>query len=197
MKIKYFYQLLISHLGLLLIAIMIISTLLSHFVKDIAYQNRVDEMSSYGNEILQNFKQLPKTEMIFRLRPFEDILSTRQIRFFVFDEKGDVLSQQQGMPPHEALLTKDLWVKLSKGEEIIVKRSDSRRLDQEASLVALPVMEDGKLKGGVVLIAPIQGAEELIAQMNRYLYIIVFVALTITFILSLFLSKFHVKRIKN
>lgn len=88
-------------------------------------------------------------------------------------------------------------VKLAKGEEIIVKRSDSRRLDQEASLVALPVMEDGKLKGGVVLIAPIQGAEELIAQMNRYLYIIVFVALTITFILSLFLSKFHVNRIKK
>lgn len=197
MKIKYFYQLLISHLGLLLIAIIIISTLMSHFVKDIAYQNRVDEMSSYGNEILQNFKQLPKTEMVFRLRPFEDILSTRQIRFFVFDEKGDVLSQQQGMPPHEALLTKDLWAKLSKGEQIIVKRSDSRRLDQEASLVALPVMEDGELKGGVVLIAPIQGAEELVAQMNRYLYIIVFVALTITFILSLFLSKFHVNRIKK
>ena len=108
-----------------------------------------------------------------------------------------MLSQQQEMPPHEALLTKDLWAKLAKGEEIIVKRSDSRRLDQEASLVALPVMEDGKLKGGVVLIAPIQGAEELIAQMNRYLYIIVFVALTITFILSLFLSKFHVNRIKN
>ncbi|MCY7593420.1 sensor histidine kinase, partial [Bacillus altitudinis] len=55
MKIKYFYQLLISHLGLLLIAIIIISTLMSHFVKDIAYQNRVDEMSSYGNEILENF----------------------------------------------------------------------------------------------------------------------------------------------
>ena len=197
MKIKYFYQLLISHLGLLLIAIVIISTLLSHFVKDIAYQNRVNEMSSYGNEILQDYKRLPKIEMTFRLRPFEDILSTRQIRFFVFDEKGDILSQQQVMPPHEVLLTKDLWAKLSKGEQIIVKRSDSRRLDQEASLVALPVMEDGKLKGGVVLIAPIQGAEQLIAQMNRYLYIIVFVALTITFILSLFLSKFHVNRIKK
>ncbi|AVI39876.1 MULTISPECIES: sensor histidine kinase [Bacillus] len=197
MKIKYFYQLLMSHLGLLLIAIIIISTLMSHFVKDIAYQNKVDEMKSYGNEILRNFQQLPKAEMNFRLRPFEDILSTRQIRFFVFDEKGNVLTQQQEMPPHEALLTKDLWTKLAKGEDIIVKRSDSRRLDQEASLVALPVIEDGKLKGGVVLIAPIQGAEELIAQMNRYLYIIVFVALTITFILSLFLSKFHVNRIKK
>ncbi|OUZ06427.1 sensor histidine kinase [Bacillus pumilus] len=197
MKIKYFYQLLMSHLGLLLIAIIIISTLMSHFVKDIAYQNKVDEMKSYGNEILQNFQQLPKAEMNFRLRPFEDILSTRQIHFFVFDEKGNVLTQQQEMPPHEALLTKDLWTKLAKGEDIIVKRSDSRRLDQEASLVALPVIEDGKLKGGVVLIAPIQGAEELIAQMNRYLYIIVFVALTITFILSLFLSKFHVNRIKK
>lgn len=87
MKIKYFYQPLISHLGLLLIAIVIISTLLSHFVKDIAYQNRVNEMSSYGNEILQDYKRLPKSEMTFRLRPFEDILSTRQIRFFVFDEK--------------------------------------------------------------------------------------------------------------
>lgn len=197
MRIKYFYQLLISHLGLLLIAIMIIGFLFSHFVKDIAYQNRVDEMSSYGNEILQNFKQLSTNEMNFRLRPFEDILSTRQIRFFVFDENGDVLSQQQRMPPHEALLTKDLWTKLSKGEQIIVKRSDSRRLDQEASLVVLPAMEEGKLKGGVVLIAPIQGAEQLIAQMNRYLYIIVFVALTITFILSLFLSTFHVNRIKK
>ncbi|MGE6632026.1 ATP-binding protein [Bacillus sp. NPDC077027] len=197
MKIKYFYQLLISHLGLLLIAIVIISSLLSHFVKDIAYQNRVDEMSSYGNQILHNYQTFSRMEMSFRLRPFEDILSTRQIHFFVFDQNGKMVYQEQGMPPGEALLKKDLWTKLAKGEKVLVKRSDSRRLDQEASLVALPLMEDGNLKGGVVLIAPIQGTEQLIAQMNRYLYMIVFIALAITFILSFILSKFHVKRIEK
>ncbi len=48
MRIKYLYQSLLSHVSILILAFFIIISLFSHFVKDFAYQNKVDELSSYA-----------------------------------------------------------------------------------------------------------------------------------------------------
>lgn len=52
MKIKYLYQLLASHISILVLAFLISGAVFSHFVKDFAYQNKVSELTSYGYRIM-------------------------------------------------------------------------------------------------------------------------------------------------
>lgn len=84
MRIKYLYQLLLSHVSILILAFFIIISLFSHFVKDFAYQNKVDELSSYAQQITSELNS--RDLDLRRLYPYQDMLKTRETRFIIFDE---------------------------------------------------------------------------------------------------------------
>jgi signal transduction histidine kinase len=65
------------------------------------------------------------------------------------------------------------------------------------SLVIMPRVVNDQLTGGLILISPISGTREMLSEINQYLLYIVLLALAISVLVSLFLSKLHVKRIQR
>ncbi|MFT4402217.1 ATP-binding protein [Bacillus sp. SW14] len=192
MKIKYLYQLLLSHISILLLAFVIIISLFSHFVKEFAYQNKVEELTSYAVQIANEF-QGGQVDM-HRLYPYQDLLSTRKTQFMLFDEKQRPYFMPEGFPPREKL-KKSEWSKLKKGQTVMI-RADGR-FDDEVSLVAQPIFVQNEFKGAVLLISPISGVEQMVNQVNLYMFYAVISTLVITILVSWLLSKFHVKRIEK
>ncbi|MCY8280968.1 sensor histidine kinase, partial [Bacillus inaquosorum] len=192
MKIKYLYQLLLSHISILLLAFVIIISLFSHFVKEFAYQNKVEELTSYAVQIANEF-QGGQVDM-HRLYPYQDLLSTRKTQFMLFDEKQRPYFMPEGFPPREKL-KKSEWNKLKKGQTVMI-RADGR-FDDEVSLVAQPIFVQNEFKGAVLLISPISGVEQMVNQVNLYMFYAVISTLVITILVSWLLSKFHVKRIEK
>ncbi|MEG7379812.1 HAMP domain-containing sensor histidine kinase [Bacillus subtilis] len=192
MKIKYLYQLLLSHISILILAFVIIISLFSHFVKEFAYQNKVEELTSYAVQIANEF-QGGQIDM-HRLYPYQDILGTRKTKFLLFDEKQQPYFLPEGFPPRDKL-KKEEWSKLKKGQTVMI-RSDGR-FNEEVSLVAQPIMIQNEFKGAVVLVSPISGVEQMVNQVNLYMFYAVISTLAISILVSWLLSKFHVKRIEK
>ncbi|MCI3986294.1 HAMP domain-containing histidine kinase [Bacillus sp. K7] len=192
MKIKYLYQLLLSHISILILAFVIIISLFSHFVKEFAYQNKVEELTSYAVQIANEF-QGGQIDM-HRLYPYQDLLGTRKTQFMLFDEKQRPYFMPEGFPPREKL-KKSEWSKLKKGQTVMI-RADGR-FDDEVSLVAQPIYVQNEFKGAVMLISPISGVEQMVNQVNLYMFYAVISTLAISILVSWLLSKFHVKRIEK
>ncbi|MED1229158.1 HAMP domain-containing sensor histidine kinase [Bacillus nakamurai] len=196
MRIKYLYQLLLSHVSILILAFVIIISLFSHFVKDFAYQNKVEELSSYAQQITMEFDG--RGLDMRRLYPYQDILKTRQTRFIIFDEKQRPYFFPDDMPPHEKLRHKE-WQMLKQGKTVQIRAEMNRFNNEglEVSLVAKPIFINNQFKGAVLLVSPVRGVEQMIGQVNRYMFYAIIGTLIITILLSWLLSKFHVKRIQT
>lgn len=194
MKIKYFYQLLISHVSILILAFLLLSLLFSQFVENYIFENKVDELNSYGERILTDLTVRIEGNEQF-LTEYSQLLDARNIKYILFDNKGRVLYPELKSDPM-IQLTKAEWEEISKGNRVSVKH-DIKRFDQEVTLVALPYMQGGRLIGGVLLLSPITGAMEVVSQLNRFLLYTIIISLTATILLSLVLSKNLIKRITD
>ncbi|QNH39537.1 HAMP domain-containing sensor histidine kinase [Bacillus sp. PAMC26543] len=192
MRIKYLYQLLLSHVSILILAFVIIISLFSHFVKEFAYQNKVEELTSYSVQIASEF-QTGQVDMR-RLYPYQDILRTRKTQFIIFNEAQQPYFHPEDFHPREKL-KKAEWEKLKKGQ-VVMNRADGR-FNDEVSLVAQPIFVNNEFKGAVLLISPISGVEQMINQVNLYMFYAITSTLVITILVSWLLSKFHVKRIQK
>ncbi|WP_336183858.1 HAMP domain-containing sensor histidine kinase [Bacillus sp. 205(2023)] len=192
MRIKYLYQLLLSHVSILILAFVIIISLFSHFVKEFAYQNKVEELTSYAVQIASEF-QTGQVDMR-RLYPYQDILRTRKTQFIIFNEAQQPYFHPEDFHPREKL-KKAEWEKLKKGQ-VVMNRADGR-FNDEVSLVAQPIFVNNEFKGAVLLISPISGVEQMINQVNLYMFYAIISTLVITILVSWLLSKFHVKRIQK
>lgn len=196
MRIKYIYQLLLSQMSIIVIAFIILSSIFSHYVETLVYENKVNELNSYAEAILFEYhfeKSLWEKERI--LSQYSRVLRTQGIYFSLFDSEGRVVSRILGGPP-KFKLNEDEWAQITNGETVVVKR-DLGRFDQDVSLVALPQFINGELAGGILLVSPVSGSKEMIRQMNQYLLYTVFIALLVSLLLSIFLSKLHVRRIQR
>ncbi|WP_251025941.1 HAMP domain-containing sensor histidine kinase [Bacillus sp. ISL-47] len=194
MKIKYFYQLLISHVSILILAFLLLSLLFSQFVENYIFENKVDELNSYGERILTDLTVRIEGNEQF-LTEYSQLLDARNIKYILFDNKGRVLYPELKSDPM-IQLTNAEWEEISKGKRVSVKH-DIKRFDQEVTLVALPYMQRGRLIGGVLLLSPITGAMEVVSQLNRFLLYTIIISLTATILLSLVLSKNLIKRITH
>lgn len=194
MKIKYIYQQFLSYISIIIIAFLIISLLFSHYIETLVYQNKVDELASYGKNILHDLERGGiETNRI--LNQYSSVLYGRNIQFSLFDENSEILSPI-GRPVPAVILSQEEWSKITNGEIVAVKQ-DIERYDQEVTFVTLPYLIKGEFVGGILLTSPISGSRETIAQINQYLLFTVLIALVVSFLLSWFLSKFHVRRIKK
>lgn len=179
---------------MLVVAFLILSLVFSHYVEGLVYKNKVDELESYGENILRDITEgnLSSDRIV---NEYMTVLGGRNISFSIFDEKGAVIfpADKHG---GDLRLVDEVLEQISSGETLIVKNR-TKRSDQEVTLVAIPYIVNGQLAGGIFLTAPISGSREMISQINQYLFYTVLIALVVAVLLSLILSRIHVHRIKR
>ncbi|MEL3971701.1 HAMP domain-containing sensor histidine kinase [Rossellomorea oryzaecorticis] len=194
MKFRYLYQLLLSHTSVLIIAFLILGTLFSHYVENLVYENKVTELRSYGEKILSDLER-PSPRRPLYLEEYSNLLQARNIDLITFNRQGEVSYSRGGVYPRIEL-SQEEWQKIERGQTVPLKK-DFGRFDQAVSLVIMPRVVNEQLAGGLILISPISGTREMLTEINQYLLYIVLLALAISVLISLLLSKLHVKRIQK
>ncbi|MGM0751697.1 MAG: sensor histidine kinase [Bacillota bacterium] len=194
MKIRYLYQLLLSHTSVLIIAFMILGLLFSQYVENLVYENKVTELRTYGEKILSDLER-PGPRRPLYLEEYSNLLHARNIDVITFNRQGEVSFSRGGVYPRIEL-SQEEWQKIERGETVPLKK-DFGRFDQAVSLVIMPRVINDQLAGGLILISPISGTREMLSEINKYLLYIVLLSLAISLLISLFLSKLHVKRIQR
>jgi signal transduction histidine kinase len=194
MKIKYIYQQFLSHISIIIVAFLLLSLLFAHYIENLVYQNKVEELTSFGQNVLNDFQD-PRINPDGILVQYHNVLRGRNILLSVFDQYGTILFPRERTGPRFKI-TAEEWEQITKGETVVVKQ-DLKRFEQDVSLVALPYLVEEQLVGGILLTSPISGSREVISQINQYLFYTVLIALGVSFLLSWILSRLHVHRIKR
>ncbi|MFS0689566.1 HAMP domain-containing sensor histidine kinase [Sporosarcina sp. 179-K 8C2 HS] len=194
MKIKYFHQQLASHFSVIIIAFLILSLLFSHFVEQFVYDNKTEELASYGQSILTDIEQDQRNSRSI-LKSYGYVLEGRDIQYSLFDEKSAII-YSTGIRTPLIELNEEEWRALQSGKTITVKQ-EYKRFEQAVTFVLLPYFHRNQFVGGILLTSPIKGSREIISQMNSYLIYTTFIALAIALLLSGLLSTFHGRRIKR
>jgi len=194
MKVKYFYQQLASHFSVIIIAFLILSLLFSHFVEQFVYDNKTEELASYGQSILKDIGQDQRNSRSI-LKSYGYVLESRDIQYSLFDEKSAII-YSTGLKTPLIELNEEEWRELQNGKTITVKQ-EFKRFEQAVTFVLLPYFHGNQFIGGVLLTSPIKGSREVISQMNGYLIYTTFIALAIALLLSGLLSTFHGRRINR
>jgi signal transduction histidine kinase len=196
MKFKYIYQQFFSHISIILVAVLVLSILFARYVENLVYENKAEELISYGKAILNDFQFSP-VENNQIINQYSSVLRGRGISFSIFDKDGQLYSIGRHSGPDLAPLSDTEWKNVTEGHTLVVN-SDYNRFGQEGvSFVVLPYMNHGRFTGGILLTSVISGTSKMISQINRYLLITIFIALAVSFLLSWLLSRIHVNRIRR
>lgn len=194
MRIKYVYQQLVSHLSVIIIAFVILSVLFSQFVEQFVYDTKIDELSTYGQNILEEMETTGRSSRTI-LSEYSNVLDGRDIQFSLFDDQSKIIYANEGYGP-EVTLRDEEWEQIINGEKVVVKQ-DFKRFGEGVTFVLLPYVHGGQFVGGILLASPIKGLRAAVSQINNYLFYTVLIALVASFLLSWVLSAFHVNRIKR
>ncbi|CAM4100980.1 sensor histidine kinase [Lederbergia lenta] len=194
MKVKYLYQQLGSHIGVLLIAFLILSLLFTQFVEKLVYENKIEELTSYGYNILLDLENnQARTQQV--LQQYGNVLAGREIQYSLFDTSAAIIYSKGSLHP-EVELTNNEWRDIKNGKTVIIKK-EFRRFEQGVTFVLLPYVHNDQFMGGILLVSPIKGSRDVIDQINRYLFYTVIISLAVALLVSWIISAFHVKRIKR
>lgn len=193
-RIKYFSQQFISHISIIIVAFLVLSVLFAHYVGNLVYEEKADELISYGKAIISDIEQNPiATDKI--ITQYSNTLRSRKISFSMFDQEANLYTVGRSGPAIE--LKPDEWEKITNGKTIIVQ-SDYKRFDHGVTFVVLPYIDSrDRFVGGILLTSPISGSSTMIRQVNQFLLYTILIALGVSFLLSWLLSKIHVNRIKR
>lgn len=194
MKVKYLYQQLFSHLSVVVIAFLILSLLFSQFMEQFVYQNKIDELNTYGENILLDMERTKGGTQIV-LNGYSAVLGVRDIQFSLFDEQAVIIYTNDGIGPDIKLQDSE-WIEITEGKTVIVKR-DFKRFDEGVTYVLLPYFHQDRFIGGILLASPIKGLSNVIDRINHYLFYTVLIAFVGSLLLSWLMAAFHVKRIKR
>ncbi len=175
-------------------AFLILSLVFAHYVEGLVYQNKVDELKSYGENILEDIAT-SATPSIRVLNQYGTVLNGRNISFSIFDEEGKLIFPSGGFNQNWKLKD-EILAQISQGEPYVYKNK-VQHSDEDVTLVALPYIVQDTLVGGIFLTAPISGSRDMISKINQYLLLTVLLAFVISILPSWILSKFHVNRIKK
>jgi signal transduction histidine kinase len=194
MKVKYIYQQFLSHISIIIVAVLILSLVFTQYVETLVYKNKTEELISYGENILRDLDRGgERPDQV--INQYARVLFGRDIQFSVFDENIQLLNPIRWRGP-AIELTEEEWSQLTNGNPI-VKNFDLERYDRAVTLVVLPYVDRGNFIGGILLTSPISGTREMITEINKYLFYTVLIALAVSFLLSWVLSRIHVNRIKK
>ncbi|WP_445490641.1 ATP-binding protein [Niallia sp. 03133] len=193
MRIKYIYQQLISHISVIIVAFLVVSFVFTHFVEQLVLEIKGQELLEYGVNILSDLQENPSpAEYQSTLIKYNDVLGSRGIGFGMFDTQRNRLYAVGG----NFSITNDEWNKIKNGKGKIIKGSTWRG-NQEVTLVAIPYSVNGQVAGVISLTAPLSDSKQMINKINEYLVYTVFFAFAVALLLSILLSRIHVKRLKK
>lgn len=197
MKIKYLYQQLASHLSVVIIAFLFLSLLFSHYVEKLIYDNKTEELATYGYNILQDVEnnELRQQNATQTLQQYGHVLAGRNIQYSLFDEKSAII-YSTGLKTPLIEIEENEWKNLEKGN-IITVRQEYDRFEEDVTFVLLPYIYNNQFLGGILLTSPIKGSRDVVSKMNDYLLYTTIIVLLISLLLSGILSTFHVRRIKR
>ncbi|MFS0821945.1 ATP-binding protein [Bacillus sp. 1P02SD] len=193
MKFRYMFQQLVSHISVIVVAFVILSIVFAHYVGNLVFEEKVQELTTYGENIISDISRTSNIDGL--IRQYSNMLGERNILFTVFDENGVSLSAVGGFVPQVELRKKE-WDKVRSGHIVSVKQ-DYKRFEQEVTFIVMPYMIGQSFVGGVLLASPISGTQEMISDINQYLFYTMFLALAVALLMSWLLSTIHVKRIKR
>lgn len=192
-RINYISQQFISHISIIIVAFLVLSLLFAHYVGNLVYENKADELISFGEAIISDIDRNPVlSEQI--INQYSNVLRSRKISFSMFDQDANLYAVGRSGPAIE--INPSEWEKIKNGKTIIVQ-SDYKRFDQGVTFVVLPYIDRGRFIGGILLTSPISGSSAMIRQVNQFLIYTILIALGVSFLLSWLLSKIHVNRIKR
>lgn len=177
-------------MGVLLVAFLIMSIVFAHYVERLVYQNTVDELISYGENILNDITRGSRSVSNI-VNEYSLVLKGRNISFSIFDQEGSLL-----YPSGNLRLVDEVLDQIAEGKPHVV-RNRIKHSNQEVTLVALPYIMNDTLIGVILLTAPISGSREMISQINQYLFFTALLAFALAILPSWLLSKVHVNRIKR
>lgn len=192
MKFKYFYQQLLSHISVIVVAFLIVALLFTQFVEQYMYENKTEELMTYGETILTNLTASEKPAQQL-LQEYGSVLKNRPIHFSLFNEQSEIIYASDGKIPDIHLDDAD-WIEVTKGNKVVVKK-DFEQFKEGATYVILPYFQGERFVGGILLAAPISGLSNAIDAMNASLWKSVYIAVATALLLSAFLARFHVRRI--
>lgn len=193
MKFRYMFQQLVSHISVIVVAFVILSIVFAHYVGNLVFEEKVEELTTYGENIISDISRTSNVDSL--IRQYSNMLGERNILFTVFDEDGVSLSNVSGFVPQVELRKKE-WDKVRSGHIVSVKQ-DYKRFEQEVTFIVMPYMVGQTFVGGVLLASPISGTQEMIHDINQYLFYTMFLALAVAILMSWILSTVHVKRIRR
>lgn len=196
MKFKYFYQQFFSHISIIVVAFLILSLLFAHYLENLVYENKAEELISYGEAILADVEGNPAAAQPQIFKQYSNVLAARKMSFSMFDQDGVLYSVGRPSQTISGLSSSD-WDKISKGQTLVVN-SDFKRFGQEGvTFVVLPYINNGTFVGGILLTSPISGSSDMIHRINQFLLYTILIALGVSFLFSWYLSRIHVNRIKR
>ncbi len=194
MKIKYLYQQLASHIGVIIVAFLILSLLFSHYVEKFVYDSKTEELAAYGNNILLDIARNPQLSNT-TLHQYENVLEGRDIQYSLFNNRAEV-TYSTGLKTPLMELTQEEWNSIQNGNIVTVKQAFNR-FDDDVTFVLLPHIQYDQFLGGILLTSPIKGSRQVVTQMNQYLIYTTAIALGIALLFSWLASLLHVRRIKQ
>src|SRR3954452_24476830 len=99
MKFRYIYQQFFSHISIIVVAFLVLSLLIAHYVENLVYENKANELISYQKAILSEIEETPQAadKIINR---YTLVLTTRKMSFSMFDQYGKLYAvRKQGPAP--------------------------------------------------------------------------------------------------
>ena len=190
-KLKYFYQQFFSHMGILIVAFLVLSLLFAKYMEEFIYKNNADELIAYGEQMIEDLNRTGDTGT-YIFSSYTRVLAGQNIKYSIFNENRKIIYPTGG----RIILKDEEWESIENGNIHIVNQ-DYKRFEQGVTFVLLPIFQNDEFIGGILLYSPISGLSEMITEINQYLFYMVIIALVISLLLSWFLSTFHVKRIKK
>lgn len=194
MKIKYLYQQLVSHVGVIVIAFLTLSLLFSHYMEKFVYDSKTEELATYGQQILQELSVAGRYSQTI-LHQYENVLENRDIQYSLFNERSEIIYSTLLKTPLIELTDQE-WKSIQSGNIVTVKQAFDR-FDEDVTFVLLPYILNDQFIGGILLTSPIKGTRQVVSQMNHYLLYTTAIALAVALLFSWIVATFHGKRIKK
>lgn len=195
MKFRYAYQQFFSHISIIIVAFLVLSLLFAHYIESLVYENKADELVSYGKAIISDIDHNPEdTGRI--INQYSTVLSKRKMTFSMFDQGFNLYSVGKRGPTITNLEPEQLR-EIAKGHTLVVNADYKTFGSEGVTFVVKPYINNGRFYGGILIASPISGTSAMIEKVNQFLLYTILIALGVSFLLSWLLSRLHVNRIKR
>ena len=177
-------------LAIILLVILILVAMgwvMSRQFEALYFQQQWNEMSSHGRELAKILSKNHDRGLIQREINFWGQIS--RFKIAVVDTKGVVVnsSDMEHAPPGSVMDPPELAQALA-GEEVIFKRYH-QRFEQDMLSVLLPIRQEGKVTGAVMLHSPLVHIYDFFDRIQKTIFIVIITAVFLSTALGLILAR--------